>query len=96
MDHDNVAFAAGVRMGIFLGGPPVRGPTRVAETQSSLNRLFLERFFQDRKFTGAAAPVPVHRAVPLEVLPWNATSRTSLMEGPLPRFVNVAPVRAIV
>jgi hypothetical protein len=46
------------------------------------------------KFTRRLEFVPYQSPLPLEVVPWKLTSRASLIDGPFPRLVNVAPVRA--
>ncbi len=63
--HHHVAMAVAVRMSVFLGGPPMRGPAGVPDAESALHRIEADGLFQVAQFALGAADfqiaVAVHR-----------------------------------
>ena len=63
MHHHDVAVAIAMRMRVFFGGTPVRGPARVPDAIRASQRLIADGFFQIAQFSGRApqfqAPVAV-------------------------------------
>ena len=49
--------AIAVRMGIFLGRTPVRGPSRVADAVETLDRIDADRVLQVGELAGAAPQI---------------------------------------
>ena len=54
--HHDVAVAIAMRMRVFLGGPAVRGPARVADAVGALDRIQPQRVFQVAQLARRGAP----------------------------------------
>ena len=54
VDNDDIAFAIAVRMGILLGGPPVRGPPGVPDAIGTGHRVGPDDLFQVPQLPGGA------------------------------------------
>ena len=55
VDDDDAPGAVAMRMGVLLGGPPVRRPARVADAVLAVERTRHDRFLETRELAGAAA-----------------------------------------
>ena len=50
MNHHDIAMTIPVRMGVFLGGTPVRRPARVADPERTVDRVHADGLFQIAEF----------------------------------------------
>ena len=55
MDDDDAAGAVAVRMRVFLGGPPVRRPARVADAVQAVDRLRADGVLEVDELSGRSA-----------------------------------------
>jgi hypothetical protein len=103
--HHDVAFAVAVRMRVFLGGTPVRGPARMADAERAIDGVQPNSIFQiaqltlgapDLELVIAAIYCQACRVVSTILEPFqslqdngNGFSRTNITDNPTHAFIIV-------
>src|ERR1700722_20108748 len=55
MHDNNFTRAVAMRMGVFLGRAPMRGPAGVSDAVETFQRNLMDRFFEIAQLSGSAA-----------------------------------------